>query len=163
MDFIQQLNTWAKGDAFQGKLMIGTGIIILIIFITFFRSKSELLQGMLIPLGLMFVVLLGYGSYILFSRPAHVNTMQVLYEKNPKEALQIETVKQEIDYKSCKTLIKVYPILMLVGVIALIFIPSPYFKGLALGFVLLFITAYFIDSGFASRSLPFLQLLKPTS
>lgn len=160
MDFIQQLQTWAKGDVLQGKIMLGAGVVLLISLIGIFRGESEVLRGSLIPLGLALVVLIGYGSYVIFSRQGHVQEISILYEKTPIEAIGLEINKQQKDYDSCKTLMKVYPLLMLIAVLGVIFLPSMHYKGMAMGFLLLFITAFLIDSNFASRSYPFLESLR---
>lgn len=140
--------------------MIAIGIFLSVAFIAIYRSENQLLRGSLIPLGLLLAILLGYGSFILYSRPAHAKEIIQLYQKNPKEAVKQETTKHINDNKAGKLLIKVYPILMLLSVIALIFVSSPYYKGMALGFVLLFISTFVIDNGFVSRSDAFLLFLK---
>lgn len=69
----------------------------------------------------------------------------------------MEITKQQKDYDSYKMLMKVYPFLMLAGAIALAFIPSIQYKSMPLGFIVLFIVAFLIDSSLASRFYPFLQ------
>jgi len=69
MDFIEYANSWAKSEVLQARIMIGVGIIVLIAFIGIIRSENQLLRGALIPLSLLLLVLLGYGAFILYSRP----------------------------------------------------------------------------------------------
>jgi len=160
MDFIEYANNWAKSEVAQGRIMIGIGIILLLVFYSIFRSQNELLRGALIPLGLLLLVLIGYGSFILYSRPAHAKASIILYEKSKAEAIEKEKAKHINDNKAGKTLLKyVYPILMIISVIALFLVPSQYYKGMALGFVLLFLSIYIIDNGFVSRSDAFLSFL----
>lgn len=153
MDFIQQLQLWEKGELLQGKIMIGIGVLVLIAFISIFRSQNELLRGALIPLGLLLLVLIGYGGYILSSRPAHVTQSVALYEQNKDEAITKEIEKHTNDNKAGKTLIKyVYPALIILSALVLLFISSLYYKGMAIGFILLFSATYIIDNGFVNRS-----------
>jgi hypothetical protein len=49
---------------------------------------------------------------------------------------------------------------MIVSVIAFLIISSPYYKGMALGFVLFSVSAYIIDYGFVSRSDTFIAFLE---
>jgi len=160
MNFVEYANAWSKSEVTQGRIMIGIGLLLLFVLYNIFRSQNELLKGMLVPLGLVAIVLIGYGSYILTSRPAHVKNSIALYQKSPKEAIEKEKLKHINDNKAGKTLMKyVYPGLMLLSVIMLLFFTSPYYKGMALGFVLLFVSTYIMDYGFVSRSDAFLAFL----
>ena len=160
MEFIEYTNAWAKSEVLQGKIMIGIGIFLSIAFIAIFRSENLLLRGVLIPLGLLLAILLGYGSFMLYSRPAHAKEIVGLYQKSSKEAIKQETAKHINDNKAGKILIRIYPILILVSVIAFIFVSASYYKGMTLGFVLLFASMFVIDNGFVARSDAFLSFLK---
>lgn len=160
MDFIEYSNTWAKSEVTQGRIMIGIGILLLAVLFAIFRSQNELLKGAMIPLSLLTVVLIGYGSYILYSRPAHARESIAMYQSSEADAIASEKEKHINDNKAGKTLMKfVYPGLMLLSVIALFLVPNPYYKGMALGFVLLFLSTYVMDNGFVSRSDAFLTYL----
>ena len=160
MDFIEYMNNWVKSEVTQGRIMVGIGVLLLVALFFIFRGQHELLKGAMIPLGLLTVVLIGYGGYILYSRPAHAKTSIALYQESKVEAIEKEKEKHINDNKAGKTLMKfVYPGLMILSAIALFFIPSPYFKGLALGFVVLFASTFVIDYGFVSRSDAFIAFL----
>lgn len=160
MEFIEYINTWSKNEVSQGRIMIGFGIAVIIVVYSIFRSQNELLKGMLIPLYFLILVLIGYGSYILNSRPAHVTQSIALYEKSEIEAIEKEKEKHINDNKAGKNLMRyVYPTLMFVSVIVLLLISAPYYKGIALGFVLLFVAIFIIDNGFVSRSNAFITYL----
>ncbi|MEM6800435.1 MAG: hypothetical protein AAF696_03470, partial [Bacteroidota bacterium] len=119
-----------------------------------------LLKGTLIPLSLLVLVLIGYGGYILYSRPAHARESITLYQSAETEAIAKEKEKHINDNKSGKNLMQfVYPGLILLSVIALFFISSPYYKGMALGVILLSVSTYIIDNGFVSRSDAFIDFL----
>ena len=161
MNFIEYINTWAKSEVTHGRIMIGIGILLLLTFYTIFRSQNELLKGALIPLGLLVVILIGYGGYILYSRPAHAKSSIASYQSAETEAIAQEKEKHINDNKAGKTLIRfVYPGLMLLSVVALFLVSTPYYKGMALGFILLFVSTYIMDSGFVSRSDAFLDFLE---
>ena len=160
MDFIQQLQLWEKGELLQGKIMIGIGILLLIGCIAILRSQHLLLRGSLVPLGLLLMVFIGYGGYILYSRPAHVKQSIALYENSKDEAIVKEVQKHTNNNKAGKTLMKyVYPAFILFAAVALLFISSAYYKGMAVGFILLFAATYIIDYGFVSRSEKVLELI----
>lgn len=159
MDFIEYADSWAKSEVIQGKIMIGIGMLLLIAFIAVIKNQNELLRGTLIPMGLLLAIFIGYGGYILYSRPAHVKESISFYQQAKKEAIEKEEIKHINDNKVGKTLLKVYPILMLISIVALLFMSNPYYKGLALGFAILCIAIYIIDYGFVSRSDSFLSFL----
>ena len=160
MEFTNYTNEWAKSEVLQGRIMIGIGILISIVFIAILRSDNALLKGSIIPLSLLLAILLGYGSYMLYSRPAHAKEIITLHQKSPDEAIKQEKAKHINDNKMGKVLIRIYPVLMLVSIVALIFVSSQHYKGMALGFTLLFIAMFLIDNGFVSRSDNFLSFLK---
>ena len=165
MDFIEYANNWAKSEVTQARIMIGIGVLLLVAFIGIIKNQNELLRGTLIPMAILLAVLIGYGGYILYSRPAHVKQSISFYQLSEKEAVAKEQTKHLNDNKAGKMLMKyVYPSLLILSVLALIILKTPYYKGLAIGFALLFITTYIIDYGFVSRSdafLSFLSELKP--
>ncbi|MEL6674936.1 MAG: hypothetical protein AAFR61_22200 [Bacteroidota bacterium] len=160
MDFLEYTNTWAKSEVTQGRIMIGIGILLLVALYGIFRSQNELLKGALIPLTLLLVVLIGYGGYILYSRPAHAKESIARYTSAKTEAIAKEKEKHINDNKAGKTLMKfVYPSILLLAALGLFFLPSPYYKGMALGFGLLAISTYIIDNGFVTRSDAFIAYL----
>jgi len=158
MDFIAYTNAWVKSEVTQGRIMIG--ILLLFVLYSIFRGQNELLKGTLIPMSLLILVLIGYGGYILYSRPAHAKESIAHYQSAKTEAIAKEKEKHINDNKAGKTLMRwVYPGLMLLSTVALFFLSSPAYKGMALGFILLFVATYIMDNGFVSRSDAFLQFL----
>jgi hypothetical protein len=159
MEFTDYTNAWAKSEVYQGKWMIGIGILIAIAFGQIFRSDNILLKGTLVPAGLLLAILLGYGSYIIYSRPAHAKEMIRIYQHDPEEAIKIEMTKHIKDNKAGNMLMRTYPVLMLISIVALWLVTSSYFKGMTVGFAILFISAFIIDNGFVSRSNAFIAFL----
>ncbi len=160
MDFIEYTNTWVKSEVTQGRIMITIGILLIFAMYSIFISHNDLLKGSLIPLGLLVTILIGYGSFILYSRPAHAQESIALYEQSKSEAIESEREKHISDNKAGKTLLRyVYPSLMILSALALFFLSNQYYKGMALGFVLLFLSTYLIDNGFVTRSDAFLTFL----
>jgi len=160
MEFADHINDWAKSEVLQGKIMIAIGIFLSILFIAILQSDYALLKGSIIPLSLLLAILLGYGCYMLYSRPAHAKEIIRLHQKYPDEAIKQEREKHINDNKIGKVLLRVYPLLMLVSIGTLVFVSSPHYKGMAVGFALLFIAMFIIDNGFVSRSDGFLAFLK---
>lgn len=163
MDFIEYSNSWAKSEVTQAQIMIGIGILFVAAFVGILKSEVELLRGSLLPMGVILVLLLGYGSFILYSRPAHAKESIALYQESKQEAIEQEKAKHINDNKAGKLLMKVYPALALVAIVVVMIVPTPYYKGMAIGFVLLFLTAFIMDNGFVTRSDAFLAFLDSLS
>jgi len=160
MDFIEYMNTWVKSEVLQGRIMIGIGILLLTAIFFIFRSQNELLRGALIPLRLLVLILIGYGGFILYSRPAHAQQSIAQFEKEKANAIAQEKEKHINDNKAGKMLMRyVYPGLILLSALCLLFISAPYYRGLAIGFILVFASTYIIDNGFVTRSDAFLAYL----
>lgn len=161
MSFAEYMSNWASSELLQGKIMIGIGVFLAIAFVGIFRNENELLRGSLVPLAILLTVLIGYGGYILYSRPTHAKSSVEMYEKSPQEAIAQEIEKHVNDNKAGKTLMRyVYPSIMIVSALAVLFVSGTYFKGMGLGFVLLSVSTYVIDNGFVTRSDAFIAFLE---
>lgn len=159
MNFIDYINTWAKSEVLQGKIMIGIGVLLIPAFIAILRSEHNLLKGSLIPIGLLLLILIGYGSFILYSRPAHAKASIEQYEQSASEAITQEREKHINDNKAGNSLMNIYPVLAIISLLPLFFGVPDYYKGLGLGFAVMFISIYIIDYGFVSRSNAFIAFL----
>ncbi|MCP4521393.1 MAG: hypothetical protein GY827_06840 [Cytophagales bacterium] len=146
MDFIKYTTEWVKGEVFQGKIMIGIGILLLVGAIAIFKSEHEVLRGTLIPLGLIIIALLGYGGFQIAGRPAHIDKVNTIYQQNPKEAIEQEYNKAMKDNKAYSTLKPVWAGLIILSVILYFIFSSYYFKGLAIGGVALFLSLLILDT-----------------
>lgn len=86
-----------------------------------------------------------------------------MYQESKADGVAKEQTKHINDNKAGKTLMRIYPILMIAAIATLFFRFTPYFKGMAVGFAVLFMSFYLIDNGFVSRSDAFLDFLKTYS
>ena len=159
MDFIEYINNWTKSEVQQGRIMIGFGTLASVGFFFILNNENRIFHGSLIPLGLLILVLIGYGFYIIQSRPKHANASIEIYQKSRLEGIAHEKAKHINDNKAGKTLLRLYPLFVLISIIALYFISGPYYIGLAIGFALFFLAAFVIDYGFVSRSDAFIDFL----
>lgn len=161
MNFIDYTNAWVKSEVTQGRIMIGIGVLALAVLFAIWRGEHALLKGALIPGGLLVLMLAGYGAYISQSRPAHGAKSIALFEQNEQEAITQEIAKHTADNVAGKTLMRwVYPGLILLAAALLLFTGDPYYRGMCLGFVVLFVSAFIMDSGFVMRSDAFIAFLE---
>ncbi len=146
MELLKYTSEWVEGEIFQGKIMLTIGLLILIGGIAIIKSNHELLQGALIPLGLMLMIFLGYGGYQTFGRQSQITKVTAVYEESPEKALKQEYDKALKGDKTFKTLKIVWSVLIVLSVIVYFIFSKDYFKGLAIGLMALFLTTLIVDS-----------------
>ena len=146
MDLLKYTTEWVKGEIFQGKIMLGIGILLTIGSIAILKNNNEILRGTLIPLGLILIVFLGYGSYQTFGRQSYLTKVTSVYNENPENAVKQEYEKALKDVKTYKLLKTAWTILIVISVIAYSFFSKDYYKGLSIGFIGLFLTTLLVDS-----------------
>lgn len=163
MDLIKHTAEWASGDALQGKIMLGLGVLMLVLAFLILRSDHQMLRGMLIPIGLISAIGLAYGGFLTFSRPTHVLKVTELYQKDAKAAVTQELAKAENDHKTYSALLKVWPVLIAISALLLLFITKEYYRGLLLGLVGLFFIGLLLDTFLHHRLQPYYDVLKQFS
>ncbi|SHE76207.1 hypothetical protein [Pedobacter caeni] len=160
MDFIQQLQIWVKGDVTQGKMMVGTAIVLLLpVLIGIMRSSNTLLQGMLIPVGLLLVMNLGYGSYLLLSRPKALVQIETQFRKDPEKTMKHELTRAKTEDKSYGLSKSVWAVLMVISAVLYFVFTKNYYKGLALGLIGMFFGMLIIDAFLHDRVKQYLTKL----
>jgi len=160
MDYIEYANNWAKSEVEQGHIMIGAGVVLLVLVFWMMKGENDLFKGMLIPLGLLTVVLIVYGGVIIYGRPAHAKQNIELYMQSKSKAIEKERAKHINDNKAGNTLMKfVYPGFIILSALMLFFVTSTYYRGMAIGFIVLFAATYVMDNGFVTRSNKYIEFL----
>lgn len=116
MDFLPRLQNFTKVDMQQGKWMIGVAIIFLLsLGFLLFKNNLYFQKGMAFPVCLLFVINAVYGSYVLHSKPKHLEETEQQFQSNPKQTFYFELQKVKADDKS-------YNILKYVWVLVLSFL-----------------------------------------
>ncbi|TLP75637.1 hypothetical protein [Maribacter sp. ACAM166] len=160
MELIKHTSNWVSGEVFQGKIMLVLGVIICIGALFILRNNNEILKGMVIPMGLIILILIGYGSMQVIARPKHLDTVSESHTTNPKQALETELIKAMKDDKTYS----IVPYIWFVGIAiaAIVFFLSSqyYYKGLGLGLIGLFLTMLILDATLHHRLAVYLKALK---
>lgn len=159
MNLIAHTKEWVNGEVLQGKIMLIIGVLVLVAFIAIIRSQQEFLRGLLIPMGLMLVVFVGYGGFQFFVRPAHLLKVERVFQQNPQNAQSMEYEKAVKDDKAYSTAKKVWPALIVLAAICYFMISKDYFKGMSAGFIGLFLITLIVDSILHNRLLVYLGYL----
>lgn len=145
MDIITYTEQWIKGEVLQGKIMFAIGIVVLALFLYVANFQDAFYKGMILPVGLLLLVLLGYGGFQITMRPKHINNVTTLSETNPKLALGQELEKAKKDDKSYSLLKPIWIVLFIASSILFFVISSSFWKGMSFGFALWFLTAFVFD------------------
>lgn len=146
MDFIPHLQTWTKADISQGKWMIGIAIFILLpLCILLIKTNNSLQKGMLIPLCLLFLMNVGYGSYLLISKPKYVTERTAQVQLNAEETIKNEVAKIKAEDKSYTMTKYTWAGLLILSVVCFFVFNKDYFQGLSLGFAIMFLGMLLID------------------
>lgn len=160
MDFIPHLQTWAKGDISQGKWMIGIAFLILLpLCLLLIKTNNSLQKGMIIPLCLLFMLNVGYGSYLLISKPKYVTERTAQFQLNAEETIKNEVGKIKADDKSYTMTKYVWAGLLILSVVCFFIFNKYYFQGLSLGFAIMFLGMLLIDVFLHHRLEKFLSSL----
>jgi len=146
MQLIQYTSEWIKGEVNQGKILIILGVVLLIISFFIFKNTNEILRGMLIPFGLILLMLFGYGGYQIFSSPNKLTKVTDSYKENAKNTIQKEYEYAQKGDKSYTQLKPIWAFLIVVSVALYFIFSKDYFKGLAMGLMVLFLTTLILDS-----------------
>lgn len=161
MDFITHLQTWTKGDITQGKWMIGMAIFILLPTAIFLIKSSHSLQrGMLIPVSLLFLMNVGYGGYLLFSKPKYEEERANQFQTNAEETIKNEIAKIKADDRSYTMAKYIWAGLLIVSVVCFFIFKKEYFQGLSLGLVVMFLGMLLIDTFLHNRLKLYLNFIE---
>lgn len=158
-DLITHTTQWAKGDLLQGRIMFAIGLLLLIAAIAILRSNHDFLKGTLIPLGLLLIVLVGYGGFLAFTRGGHIQKVETLAQSSPAEAVKTELEKANRDHKAYSMAKKIWPVLIILVAGLYYVLPTDFLKGLSVGFIGLFLALIFVDVLLHHRLTPYRDAL----
>lgn len=152
MNFIQATQNWTQGDIIQGKWMIGIAVfIILPISVFLIKSIQPLQKGMLIPISLLFLMNVGYGGYLLYSKQKCAEQRTTQFQINAEQTLKTEITKINAANKSYSFTKYAWAGLLIVSVVSFFIFNKEYFQGLSLGFTIMFLGMFLIDSFLHNR------------
>jgi len=160
MDIIKHTSQWVNGEVLQGRIGLGTGIVIAILFFYFANFQQSFYKGMIVPFILLQMVLLGYSSLQMVMRPKHIGKVEQYLTVSREKAKQAEFEKSQKDDKVYSKLRLVWVGLFVVSLILFFLLVNDYFKGMSLGFAVFFIVAYTFDTLLHLRLKTYLSALQ---
>jgi len=160
MEFLQQLHNWTKGEVTQGRGMLAFAILLLPVIVIVIKNTQTLQKGMTIPIILLFAVQVGYGSYLLVSRTKQKEQTEKQFQQNQQQAITAELSKAENDSRTYTALKCAWGALTAISVIGYFAFSNDYYKGLSLGFAVMFLALLYTDTLLHQRLSLYMQFLQ---
>lgn len=151
MDFIQLTTSWHKGEVLQGKIMLGTGIVLLIVSILIYKYGESFYKGMIVPMLFVVLIMIGYGGYQIGKRAKELTHRIEAFQNDPNEIVNAEIERSEKEDKQYARLIIIWSTMLIVASLIHFFVGKTFYKGLALGFVFLALSGLLIDNALHKR------------
>lgn len=159
MDIITQVTQWVNGEVLQGKITITLSILLSIAVVYFLNFQQSFHKGLIIPIALYLLVLLGYGLFQVTQRPAHIETVRQGMDMHPQKTITAELEKAQKDNKAYATVKVVWVVLIVIFGILFFMLKNDFWKGITLGSMLFFVGMFIFDSFLHQRLKPYLSAL----
>lgn len=163
MNLLEHTAQWVNSEVLQGKTTIVLSVVLAVALFCFLNLKQSFSKGLIIPISLYLLVLLGYGLFQVTQRPAHIEKVSQGLQTHPNETITAELEKAQNDSKTYAT-VKVVWVVIIVGLGLLFFVlKNDFWKGLTLGFIIFFIGMLIFDGLLHHRLKPYLAALESFS
>lgn len=146
MELIQHTTLWVKGEVTQGRIGVGLAVLSIFLFFYFASFQQTFYKGMIFPIVLIQLVLLGYGGFQLVKRPSHIDKVAQGVQLQPDETLKKELLKSQNDDRVYSKLIPTWAALLGVSLILFFVLKSDFWRGMSFGFVIWFSVAFVFDN-----------------
>lgn len=156
-DFFQDYYVWTKGEIEQGKWMVTAAVLLVPVLILLVKNSNVILRGMTLPLFLLFAVNIGYGGYLLMNRNQQGQKVEMNIKPSADESLKNESQKLKKDHTVFLLLKKIWVILIITSLILYLVMPDGYYKGLTLGFAIMFVGLLTVDTLLHHRLMQYLE------
>jgi hypothetical protein len=160
MEIITHTTQWVNGEVLQGKITIPLSIISAIALLYFLNLQQSFHKGLMIPISLYLLVLLGYGLFQITQRPAHLETVTQGMQLNPDETISAELEKARKDSKAYSTVKVVWVVMIVILGILFFVLKNDFWKGITIGSILFFVGMFIFDSFLHHRLKPYLSALE---
>ncbi|MDQ0593508.1 hypothetical protein QFZ37_001877 [Chryseobacterium ginsenosidimutans] len=145
MDFIQQIQVWTRGELEQGKWMLAISLLLLPVLFLLLKSGNALSRGMVIPLSVLFLIIAGYGSYLVISRTKNTEQIENQFRQNAGQTIESQYQKATKDEKDFTLLKSIWGAMIVVSIV-LYFFTKEYYRGLSLGLAVMFVGLLITDT-----------------
>ena len=150
MEFIQQIQVWTRGELEQGKWMLSISVLLLPLLFLLLKSENTLARGMVIPLSILFLMIAGYGSYLIIVRTEYSKQIENQLQQNAEQTIERQYQKATKDEKDFRLLKGIWATMAVVSIL-LCFFTKEYYRGLSLGLIVMFVGLLITDTFLHNR------------
>lgn len=146
MDFIEHAIAWCKGEIFEGRIILISGIVVVILAFLFYKLGTTLnAKALLYPLLVVGFLFVGIGVTMPYTNSKRITKFQKAYNENPKAFIQSEKERVEgFQYMYTMTLI-IAAVSFAFAALVFWFSQSPLLKAIAISVALFGISGLVID------------------
>jgi len=157
---LEHTNNWVKGEVTQGWVMLIGGIVMAIACYYCWKADSAIIRGMLIPLILVMLIFMGYGSSLIWGRPGKAKALTTAYQQNERMTVQEEIQRLTKEGGTYSMTIKGWVVTIIVGIALYFLLSAGYYKGLGMGIAFLGLMALITDLFLSKRAANYLELIQ---
>jgi len=154
---IEYTTNWVNGEVKQGWIMLVIGILLAIVAFTFWKNSDILLRGTLIPISLATLICVGYGSNLIWGRPAKLASLKTEYGNDSAQTIQQEQARLIKEGGTYKITIMIWIALLIGSILAYLFVGNEFYKGIGVGLMIFSFTALMTDIFLSKRAGTYLE------
>jgi hypothetical protein len=146
MELIDHTVSWCRGEVFEGNMAFLYGTVVLVISVAFWKYvRTPNARAMIVPLIVIALLFIAGGLYLNLQNQNRIVDYRQAYTENAEQFIQSEKARTE-------EFIRWYPVtkysmagLIIVGLLLLLCLGSPNWKGVGIGLILLGSSIIFLD------------------
>lgn len=160
MNYLQQLQNWSKSDTLQGWIMLCMAMVLIVMVTFIYKSVNPLLRGMLVPISLLLLMNLGYGGYLVFKKSKNVVVIKQQFQRHPNQTIKNQLTQVQKEDKSYTKTTTIWAVFLVISVVLYFVFGKDYYKGVALGLMVMFLGMLIIDAFLHHSLKAYLSALK---
>jgi len=153
MDILSIANEWAKDEIFSAKIFILFGVIFVIAAIGFWQlGRTDLAKAFTYPTLLCGLLVVATGTGFVFSNKKRLANFEKDYQIDAAAFVKAEIDRTEQTIGTYRNIaFKVFPAIVAVLAILLIFLPSPLWRAICISVIALFVGILVLDGNALAR------------
>lgn len=146
MELIDHTLAWSRGEIFEGNMALLYGLVVGVVSLAFWKySHTPYAKGIISPLATVAILFISTGIYLNIQNHNRIPDYQKSYEANAGEFAQGEKIRTEEFIKWYTVTRYTMAGFIILGLVSLLFMASPSWKGAGIGLILLGFSVIFLD------------------
>ncbi len=146
MEFIQHSISWCKGEIFEARIILLSGLILVTIALLFyFAGTTSNAKAMLFPLLAVGILFTASGTTMLYTNPKRITEFSQQYQENATAFIQSEKERAD-EFISWYPMIRyVASGLGILGIVLFVFWAAPIGRAIGIALIIMMLATYVID------------------